>query len=230
MRSGWKSQARRILAPVVLVVAVLTPAWPGSRPPRRPPPRRPAARPTRRFSARSRSVTSPCSAAAAGSRRSPACRATSSCTTWAAPAAACGAPTDAGTTWTNISDGFFEAGTIGALAVAESNPNVIYAGTGSACPRGNISPGIGMYKSSDAGKTWQHIGLRNAGMIGRIQVHPFNPNLVYVAVARQSVRADARSAASIDRAMAARPGISSTPSTSERARSTSRWTATTRTS
>ena len=48
--------------------------------------------------------------------------------------------TDAGTTWTNISDGFFEAATIGALAVAESDPNIIYAGTGSACPRGNISP------------------------------------------------------------------------------------------
>ncbi len=89
---------------------------------------------------------------------------------------------DAGATWTNISDGFFEAGSIGALAVAESDPNIIYAGTGSACPRGNISPGIGIYKSSDAGKTWQHIGLREAGMIGRIQVHPSNPNLVYVAV------------------------------------------------
>jgi photosystem II stability/assembly factor-like uncharacterized protein len=90
--------------------------------------------------------------------------------------------TDAGTTWTNISDGFFEAGSIGAIAVAASNASVIYVGTGSACPRGNISPGVGMYKSSDAGKTWQHIGLRNAGSIGRIQVHPTNPNLVYVAV------------------------------------------------
>jgi photosystem II stability/assembly factor-like uncharacterized protein len=89
---------------------------------------------------------------------------------------------DAGATWTNISDGFFEAASIGAIDVADSNPNVIYVGTGSACPRGNISPGIGMYKSADSGKTWQHIGLRTAGTIGRIQVHPTNPDLVYVAV------------------------------------------------
>jgi photosystem II stability/assembly factor-like uncharacterized protein len=90
--------------------------------------------------------------------------------------------TDAGATWTNISDGFFEAGSIGAIEVAASDPNVIYVGTGSACPRGNISPGVGMYKSTDAGRTWRHIGLRNAGTIGRIKIHPTNPNLVYVAV------------------------------------------------
>ena len=89
---------------------------------------------------------------------------------------------DAGTTWTNISDGYFEAGSIGAMAVAPSDPNVIYVGTGSACPRGNISPGVGMYKSTDAGRTWQHVGLRNAGQIGRVHVHPTNPSLVYVAV------------------------------------------------
>jgi photosystem II stability/assembly factor-like uncharacterized protein len=90
--------------------------------------------------------------------------------------------TDAGATWTNISDGFFEAASIGAIDVADSNPNVIYAGTGSACPRGNISPGIGMYKTTDAGKTWQHAGLRDGGTIGRIVVHPTNPDLLYVAV------------------------------------------------
>jgi photosystem II stability/assembly factor-like uncharacterized protein len=88
---------------------------------------------------------------------------------------------DAGLTWTNISDGFFEAGSIGAIAVAESDPNVIYVGTGSACPRGNISPGVGMYKSTDAGKTWKHAGLREAGQIGRVQVHPKDCDLVYVA-------------------------------------------------
>jgi photosystem II stability/assembly factor-like uncharacterized protein len=90
--------------------------------------------------------------------------------------------TDAGATWTNISDGFFEAASIGAIAVADSNPNVIYVGTGSACPRGNVSPGVGMYKSTDGGKTWQHIGLRESGTIGRIRVNPTNPDLVYVAV------------------------------------------------
>jgi len=90
--------------------------------------------------------------------------------------------TDAGLTWRNISDGFFEAGSIGAIAVADADPNVIYVGTGSACPRGNISLGVGVYKSTDAGKTWKHIGLREAGLIGRIRVHPKNPDLVYVAV------------------------------------------------
>jgi len=89
---------------------------------------------------------------------------------------------DAGITWANVSDGFFEAGSIGAVAVADSDPNVIYAGTGSACPRGNISQGVGAYRSTDAGKTWKHIGLREAGLIGRIRVHPRDPDLVYAAV------------------------------------------------
>jgi photosystem II stability/assembly factor-like uncharacterized protein len=89
--------------------------------------------------------------------------------------------TDAGINWTNVSDGFFGVGSIGAIAVATSDPNVIYVGTGSACPRGNISVGDGMYKSTDAGKTWKHIGLRQAGQIGEVRVHPENPDLVYVA-------------------------------------------------
>jgi len=89
---------------------------------------------------------------------------------------------DAGITWRNVSDGFFEAGSIGAIAVADSDPNVVYAGTGSACPRGNISPGVGIYISTDAGKTWSHAGLPEAGQIGQIRVHPRDHNLVYVAV------------------------------------------------
>ncbi len=88
---------------------------------------------------------------------------------------------DAGNTWDDISDGFFDAGSMGALAVALSDPNVIYAGTGSACIRGNVSPGIGMYRSTDAGDTWSHIGLDDAGQIGRVRVHPSDPDLVYVA-------------------------------------------------
>ncbi len=90
--------------------------------------------------------------------------------------------TDAGRTWGNISDAFFEAGSIGAIAVAPSDSNVIYVGTGSACPRGNVSPGIGIYKSVDTGRSWKHVGLRDAGQISRIAIHPTNPDLVYVAV------------------------------------------------
>ncbi len=96
--------------------------------------------------------------------------------------------TDAGATWTNISDGFFEAGSIGAIAVAESNPNVIYVGTGSACPRGNVSPGDGMYKSTDAGKTWQHVGLPNAGSIGAHRRPSDKPGPRLRRGARQPVR------------------------------------------
>ncbi|MBI2834801.1 MAG: glycosyl hydrolase, partial [Acidobacteria bacterium] len=89
--------------------------------------------------------------------------------------------TDAGETWANISDGFIEAGSIGAVAVADSDPHVIYVGTGSACMRGNVSPGIGVYKSTDGGKTWRHIGLRESGQIARIRIHPRDANLLYVA-------------------------------------------------
>ncbi|MGB5173666.1 MAG: glycosyl hydrolase, partial [Thermoanaerobaculia bacterium] len=89
--------------------------------------------------------------------------------------------TDAGTTWSNISDDSFQVGSIGAVAVAPSDPNVIYVGTGSACPRGNVSPGNGIYRSTDAGKTWHHLGLDETGQIARIHVHPKDPDLIYVA-------------------------------------------------
>ncbi len=83
--------------------------------------------------------------------------------------------------WRNLSDGQIAAGSIGAIAVAPSDPATIYAGTGSACPRGNVSAGIGMYKSEDGGKNWRHAGLPEAGQVGKIVVHPGNPDLVYVA-------------------------------------------------
>ena len=89
--------------------------------------------------------------------------------------------TNVGMDWTNVTDGFFEVGSIGAIDVADSDPNVIYVGTGSGCIRGNVSVGIGLYKSTDGARTWRHIGLRDIGQVGRIAVHPRNPDLVYVA-------------------------------------------------
>ena len=91
-----------------------------------------------------------------------------------------------GTTWENLSDEFFKVGTIGAVAVSESDNNVLYVGTGESPIRGvTTSHGDGVYKSTDAGKTWQHIGLDKAGQISRIKIHPQNPDLVYVAVQGQ---------------------------------------------
>lgn len=88
--------------------------------------------------------------------------------------------TDAGSTWENISDGFF-GGSIGALAVSESDPNIIYVGEGEQTLRGNVSSGKGLWKSLDAGETWKFIGLKDSEHISRIRIHPKNPDLVYVA-------------------------------------------------
>jgi photosystem II stability/assembly factor-like uncharacterized protein len=89
--------------------------------------------------------------------------------------------TDGGQTWANISDGSF-GGSIGAVAVSEADPNVIYVGGGEVTVRGNVSYGYGMYKSVDAGKNWEHIGLPNSRHIPRVRIHPKNPDLVYAAV------------------------------------------------
>jgi len=90
--------------------------------------------------------------------------------------------TDGGLTWQATSDKDFTAGSIGAIAVAPSDPNVVYVGTGESPIRGNLSPGDGMYRSTDAGKTWIKIGLADAGQIAHIAVHPRNADIVYVAV------------------------------------------------
>ncbi|HXS93888.1 MAG TPA: hypothetical protein VN736_04735 [Candidatus Limnocylindrales bacterium] len=89
--------------------------------------------------------------------------------------------TDAGHTWVNISDGQLPVGSMGAIEVAQSNPNVIYAGTGSSKIRSNVSIGRGMFKSIDAGRTWTFSGLRDVGQISTVRVDPSNPDLVYVA-------------------------------------------------
>lgn len=88
---------------------------------------------------------------------------------------------NAGGTWENVSDGYFPTPSIGAIRVADSDPNVIYVGTGSDGIRSNVIAGKGMYKSVDAGKTWTFAGLPNAGQIGAVLVHPANPDLVLVA-------------------------------------------------
>jgi photosystem II stability/assembly factor-like uncharacterized protein len=89
--------------------------------------------------------------------------------------------TDAGNTWNNVSDGFFAVASMGAVEVSLSNPNVVYAGTGSSKIRSNVSIGRGIYKSTDAGKTWTFAGLRDVGQISTIRADPANPDLVYVA-------------------------------------------------
>ena len=93
--------------------------------------------------------------------------------------------TDAGTTWKNISDGFFKSPSIGAINVYQKNPNIIYVGTGTDGLRSNLIVGKGMYKSTDAGKSWNFIGLNNAGQIGAVEIDPNNQNNVYVAAIGQ---------------------------------------------
>ena len=89
--------------------------------------------------------------------------------------------TDGGNTWDPLSDKVTTTSSIGAIAVSDSDPNVIYAGSGEACIRGNISFGDGVYKSTDAGKTWTNVGLKDTRHIGAVIIHPTNPDVVFVA-------------------------------------------------
>jgi photosystem II stability/assembly factor-like uncharacterized protein len=86
-----------------------------------------------------------------------------------------------GATWGPTTDGHLASAGVGAIAVAPSDVNVVWVGTGSACVRGNVSPGTGVYRSTDAGKAWSHVGLDDAGQIGRIRVHPQDPDVAWVA-------------------------------------------------
>jgi photosystem II stability/assembly factor-like uncharacterized protein len=89
--------------------------------------------------------------------------------------------TDGGESWTPVTDGQIHSSSVGALAVSESNPDVIFIGMGEACIRGNIQPGDGVYKSIDAGKSWMHLGFGASQAIAKIRIHPTNPQIVFVA-------------------------------------------------
>jgi photosystem II stability/assembly factor-like uncharacterized protein len=89
--------------------------------------------------------------------------------------------TDGGGTWMPIADGKIPLGSMGSVAVADSDPNIIYVGTGSDGVRSNVSTGRGVYKTLDGGATWQFAGLYNAGQVGAVRIHPTNPNIVWVA-------------------------------------------------
>lgn len=88
---------------------------------------------------------------------------------------------NAGQTWENISDGFVGSSSVGAIAIAPSDPKVIYVGMGEACIRGNVSAGDGVYRSEDGGATWKHMGLKDTRHISRVRIDPQNPKRVYVA-------------------------------------------------
>ena len=85
---------------------------------------------------------------------------------------------NSGNSWINVSDGYFKTGSVGALSVAPSDPNVIYAGMGETCIRGNMSAGDGIYKSVNGGDTWTHIGLGETHFIGEMVIHPKNPDII----------------------------------------------------
>ena len=97
---------------------------------------------------------------------------------------------DYGTTWNNVSDGYFETPSIGDIAVAQNDANIVYVGTGSDGLRSNVIVGKGVYKSVDAGETWEHIGLRETGHIGAVEIDPTDHNIVWVAAIGQAFNAN----------------------------------------
>ncbi len=87
-----------------------------------------------------------------------------------------------GVTWRAVTDGQITSASVGAVAVAPSNPDIVYLGMGESELRGNIAQGDGIYKSTDAGKTWQHVGLESSQVVAKIRVHPTNPDIAFAAV------------------------------------------------
>ncbi len=97
---------------------------------------------------------------------------------------------DYGTSWSNVSDGYFETPSIGAIRVAQNDANIVYVGTGTDGFRSNLISGKGMYKSIDAGNSWSHVGLRNVGQIGAVEIHPQDHNTVFVAAIGQAFQSN----------------------------------------
>jgi photosystem II stability/assembly factor-like uncharacterized protein len=89
--------------------------------------------------------------------------------------------TDGGENWTPVTDGQIRSSSVGAIAVSESNPDIVFIGMGETCIRGNIMSGDGVYKSTDAGKTWNHVGFAASENISKIRIHPLNPDIIWVA-------------------------------------------------
>ncbi len=97
---------------------------------------------------------------------------------------------DYGITWKNISDGYFASPSIGAITVDQNNPKTIYVGTGSDGIRSNVIAGKGVYKTTDSGKTWENVGLQKTGQIGAVEIHPTDPNTIFVAAIGQAFNAN----------------------------------------
>src|SRR4029079_11217539 len=89
--------------------------------------------------------------------------------------------TDGGMKWAPVTDGQLTSSSVGAVAVSESRPDVVFIGMGESCIRGNIMPGDGVYRSTDAGKPWAHVGFTDSDAISKIRIHPTNPDIVFVA-------------------------------------------------
>ena len=127
--------------------------------------------------------------------------------------------TDGGANWEPVSDGHFKMGSVGAIGVADSDPNVVYAGMGESPIRGNVSHGDGVYKTTDAGKSWKRVGLDDSRQISRVRVHPRNPDVVYVA-AQGHVWGPTTSEVCFDQKTAARIGSASSSRATRPARRT----------